>query len=129
MRTQPNDTQKISYLYFNTRDELTRINLYDVAYFEADGNYTHVILMNGCKTTILVSLSTIEHLIDNQLAGKVRFFVRIGRSYIVNSNHIFQINVLKQKLILTDVSSTNVFTLNISKEALKALKELYTQKK
>ncbi len=129
MTTQPNDTQKTSYLYFNTRDELTRINLYDVAYFEADGNYTHVILTNGCKTTILVSLSAIEHLIDNQLAGKVRFFVRIGRSYIVNSNHIFQINVLKQKLILTDVSSTNVFTLNIAKEALKALKELYTQKK
>ena len=126
---QKNESQPAPCLYFNTRDELTRINLNDVAYFEADGNYTHIMLSNGCKATILISLSAIEHLIDNELKGQVKPFIRIGKSYIVNSSFIFQINVLKQKLVLTNVVSSHVFTLNISKEALKNLKDLYTQKK
>ncbi len=118
-----------THLLFNTRDELTRINLERVVFFEADGNYTHIYFSNGCKATILVNLSGIEHLIDNELKGQVKPFIRIGKSYIVNSVYVFQVNVLKQKLVLTDLKSPKVFTLSISKEALKQLKELYTKRK
>ncbi len=116
-------------LLFNTRDELTRVNLSHVAYFEADGNYTHIVFANGCKVMLLVSLLQIEHLIDDVLKGQVQPFIRIGKRYIVNSSFIFQINVLKQKLLLANFHSPQIFTLSISKEALKNLKELYTQRK
>ena len=116
-------------LLFNTRDELTRVNLAYVAYFEADGNYTHIMFSNGCKVMLLVSLARIEHLIDDVLKGQVQPFIRIGKRYIVNSSFIFQINVLKQKLLLANFRSPHVFTLSVSKEALRTLKELYTQHK
>ena len=117
------------YLLFNTRDELTRVDLSYVVYFEADGNYTHIIFSNGCKVMLLVSLANIEHLIDDVLKGQVQPFIRIGKSYIVNSRFIFQINLLKQKLFLTNFLSPQIFTLSVSKEALKNLKELYTKRK
>lgn len=34
-------------LLFSTRDELTRIRLERVMYFEADANYTKVVFSNG----------------------------------------------------------------------------------
>ena len=116
------------HLLFNTRDELTKVDLEHVVFFEADGNYTHVIFSNGCKTMLLISLTEIEHLIDDVLKGQVQPFIRIGKRYIVNSRFIFQINVLKQKLSLTNFNTPHVFTLSISKEALKNLKNLYAKK-
>lgn len=116
------------HLLFNTRDELTKVDLEYVVFFEADSNYTHVMLSNGCKTILLISLTEIEHLIDDVLKGQVQPFIRIGKRYIVNSRFIFQINVLKQKLLLTNFNAPHIFTLSISKEALKNLKNLYAKK-
>lgn len=115
-------------LLFNTRDELLRVSLKHVVYFEADGNYTHVYFSNGAKATLLYSLSNMEQLIDEKLRGKVQPFIRIGKRYIVNSLCVFQINTLKQKLVLTTFDTPQLFTLSVSKEALKNLKNLYTQK-
>ena len=36
-------------LLFNTRDELLRVSLKHVVYFEADGNYTHIHFTNGVE--------------------------------------------------------------------------------
>lgn len=112
-------------LFFHNRDELTKVRLEKVAYFEADGNYTHVYFTNGFKASVLVSLCAIENLINDKLRGKVQPFIRIGKKYIVNHRCICHINTLKQKLILTDFESDKIFTLSISKEALKNLKNLY----
>ena len=112
-------------LLFNTRDELTRIRLERVCYFEADGNYTTVYFSNGVKTSLLTSLVHLEELISSVFAGSRNLFIRIGKKYIVNTAYIFQINVLRQRLILTDLSSPTVYTLPVSKDALKNLKVLY----
>lgn len=122
-------TNTMEILLFNTRDELLRVSLKHVVYFEADGNYTHIYFSNGAKAALLYSLSNMEQLIDEKLKGKVQPFIRIGKKYIVNSSCIFQINTLKQKLILTSFDMPQLYTLAVSKEALKSLKELYTQKK
>ena len=114
-------------LLFNTRDELVRVSLKHVVYFEADGNYTNIYLENGQKVTLLSGLGNIERLLDQKLRGKIQPYIRIGRQYIVNSARIFQINTLRQKLVLTNFDTPNVFTLSVSKEALKSLKELYTK--
>ena len=112
-------------LLFNTRDELTRIRLERVCYFESDGNYTMVYFINGVKTSLLTSLVHLEELISGVFAGSRNHFIRIGKKYIVNSAYIFQINVLRQRLLLTDLTSPTVYTLPVSKEALKNLKSLY----
>lgn len=128
MKTEIPAKQNDTCLIFHTRDEMTKVRLDKVAYFEADGNYTTVMFTNGYKTSLLVNLLMIEKLIDDTLRGKVQPFIRIGKRYIVNSTCICHINTLKQRLVLSDFNSPNVFTLSISKEALKNLKELYKKK-
>ena len=115
-------------LLFNTRDELIRVNLKYVVYFEADDNYTHIFFSNGVKATILNTLSNMERLIDEKLNGKPQPFIRIGKRYIVNSLCIFQVNTLKKRLLLTSFEYPQLFTLSVSKEALKTLKEELTSK-
>lgn len=113
-------------LFFNTRDELIRVKLERVAYFEADSNYCHVVFINGARATLLTSLINVEKLLSEQFKTNASNFIRIGKKVIVNSRFIFQINILRQKLILSDFISPNVIELNISKDALKNLKNLYT---
>lgn len=99
-----------------------------VAYFEADSNYCHVVFINGASATILTSLVNIETLLSERLKENASVFIRIGKKYIVNRRFIFQINVARQKLILTDFVNPSVKELTVSKEALRNLKNLYTGK-
>lgn len=115
-------------LFFNTRDELAKVKLEKVAFFEADSNYCYVNFINGAKATLLTSLANIENLLSSKFQGGDPMFIRIGKRYIVNLNFIFQINIPKQRLILTDFDSPNIMELTISKEALKNLKQLYSNK-
>lgn len=113
-------------LFFNTRDEMIKVKLERVAYFEADSNYCDVIFINGAKATLLTSLVNIEQLLTERFKGDNPMFIRIGKRLIVNKQYIFQINIPRQKLILTDYVSPSVLEISISKEALKNLKQLYT---
>ena len=113
-------------LLFSTRDELTRIRLERVMYFEADANYTKVVFSNGVTATLLTSLVHLEKLIAGVLIEKNSIFVRIGKRYIINSAYLFQINVLRQRLVLSDLASPYTVTLSVSKDALRKLKALYT---
>lgn len=113
-------------LLFSTRDELTRIRLDRVMYFEADANYTKVVFSNGVTATLLTSLVHLEKLIAGVLIEKNSIFVRIGKRYIINSAYLFQINVLRQRLVLSDLASPYTATLSVSKDALRKLKALYT---
>ena len=113
-------------LFFNTRDEMIRVKLDKVAYFEADSNYCHVVFINGAKATLLTSLVNIEKLLSERFKENVPLFIRIGKRFIVNKQYIFQINIIRQRLMLSDFMSPMVHELAISKEALKNLKALYT---
>ncbi len=115
-------------LFFNTRDEMIKVRLERVAYFEADSNYCHVFFINGAKATLLTSLVNIETLLTERFKGDNPMFIRIGKRYIVNKQYIFQINIPRQKLTLTDYLTPGVMDISISKDALKNLKLLYTNK-
>lgn len=126
MISEKND---ISVLLFNTRDELLRVELRKVLYFQADKNYTEVYFVNGYHVNLPSSMSQIEQLLNNnELKGRITPFVRIGRSLIVNLRYILHIRTLKQELILGDLSCTKVARIPVAKNALKKLKELYTNK-
>lgn len=115
-------------LYFNTRDEVIKVRLDRVMCFEADANYCHVTFVNGARATLLTSLVNIETLINDYNDKSEAVFIRIGKRYIVNSQYIFRINIPRQLLALADFEGGKVVELNVSKEALRNLKQLYTNK-
>lgn len=115
---------KSVYLYLNSRDELLRIDVRKIVYFEADGNYTDVVLVNGLKGVVGMNLARMQEVLSERLRGRAAIFARVGKKYIINHTYVYQINVLRQKLVLSD-GDHFIFTLDVSKEALKRLKELY----
>lgn len=112
------------YLYLNSRDELYRLDISKIVYFEAEGNYTNFVMSNKLKGAVCMNLSQMRHVIDASLKETATVFARIGKRYIVNMNYIYHINVLRQKLTLSD-GEMFAYQIDISKEALKKLKELY----
>ena len=73
---------------------------------------------------VTFQLGQIERMISEQLPELRQNFVRIGKSLIINRNYVYYINVSKQQLILVDGQQKR-YTLSASKEALKALKDLF----
>lgn len=114
------------YLIIKTRDELLRIKIGQILYFEADRNYTKLFLSNGIQFTFAINIGKIEEILEKQLSGSSRILMRVGKSYIINKNHILQINLPKQKLLLLS-SEGKPRELTISKDPLKGLKDSLEQ--
>ena len=112
-----------SFVYFNSRDELLKVDLKRVVYFEAETNYTKIVSANGLSSLVLMNLGKMEELLSVRTKEESRMFARIGKRYIVNLTYIYRINVLKQELTLSDQRFFSQ-TISISKDALKKLKEL-----
>lgn len=113
-----------NFFIFNSRDELLRMDISKIVYFESDGNYTNIILSNKLHGVICMNLAQTEKALAERLQEKSRCFARIGKRYIINLNYVYQINIIKQRLVLSDYSSF-AFQLEVSREALKKLKELF----
>ena len=87
--------KEIFVLYFNTRDELIRVDLRKVLYFQSDRNYTDVYFVNGVHVTLPTGLMAIEQMLDDEkIRGRIIPFVRLGRCLIVNLSYILRINVV-----------------------------------
>lgn len=110
------------YLMIKTRDELLRIKIGQILYFEADRNYTKLLLSNGLQFTFAINIGKIEELLEKQVSGSNDMLVRVGKSHIINKTHILQINLPKQKLLLL-TQEGKPRELIISKDPLKQLKE------
>lgn len=74
---------------------------------------------------VSVGLSQFERIIKDAVVKMkvVNTFVRLGRSVIVNNRYLSQINILKQKLTLSD-RGTHAYQLTVPKNLLKSYKEL-----
>lgn len=110
------------YLIIKTRDELLRIRIEQILYFEADRNYTKLILNNGIQFTFAINIGKIEEILERQVSGCKVILMRVGKSYIINKNHILQINLPRQKLLLLTAEG-KARELIISKDPLKILKD------
>lgn len=115
--------QKKQLIYFNSRDELSRIDIDKIAYIEGDGNYTNVVMTNKLKVVLGMNLTQMEKTLAERLGNRAAMFMRIGKRFIINMNYVFQVNVAKQRLVLSDLQGF-AFQLPVSKEALKKIKEL-----
>ncbi len=94
-----------------------------IVYISSDGNYCNIYKTDNESKLITYQLGQIEKIISSQLGNEGSAFIRIGKSYIVNRSYIYYINITRQKLVLSDVSSFT-YTISPSKEALKLLKEM-----
>ena len=110
-------------VYFNSRDKLIRLDVHKIAYFEADGNYTYIVTTNKQKACLTMNLSHTEEALATQMENVANQFMRIGKRFVVNMSYIYQIDIQKQVLLLSDWKQF-VFQLPISKDALKNVREL-----
>lgn len=112
-----------TFIYFNSRDRLSRLDIQKIVFFEGDGNYTYIVTANKQRICITMNLTHIEEALALQLGENANIYMRIGKRFIVNMNYIFQVDITKQTLLLSDCDRF-LFQLPISKEALKSVKEL-----
>ena len=116
-------TMEKTYIFFNSRDELQRIDVSKIVYFEADGNYTDIIMVNKLRASVCMNLGEMEKAVAAQIGDAAKIFMRIGKRFIINMQYVYSINVLKQQLVLSDYDHF-AFQVSISKEALRKMKEL-----
>ena len=111
----------------NNRDEMIMLFVDNRAYIMADGNYTKICYIGGMTTVLSFGISKVETLVSASYAdGEVSPFVRLGRSVIINQWFLYDINVLKQHLVLSDCIK-NTITLKLPKPLLKKYKELVSK--
>ena len=108
----------------NSRDELFVLDLDKVAYIQASGNYSRIVYIGGMQMMITLGLSKLEGTIKMIVPKDRRSpFVRLGRSLLVNQTYLTHINVLKQRLTLSD-NQEHSYVLDVPKALLKAYKDL-----
>lgn len=99
----------------------------NIAYIMADGNYTKICYIGGMNTVLAFGLSKVEKMIsESYTIGQVSPFVRLGRSVIINQLFLYDINLLKQHLVLSDCMK-NTITLKLPKALLKKYKDLVSR--
>lgn len=112
------------YLYLNSRDEFFRVDITKIVYFESDGNYTNILLNNKMRATVCMNLAQMQSILSESLKEDAGIFARIGKRHIINLNYVYQIAILRQKLVLSDGEHFE-YQVNISKDALKKLRDMY----
>ena len=115
-------------IYFNSRDKLIRLDIQKIVYFEGDGNYTYIVTANKQKVCVTMNLAHTEEALASQLGDNAKRFMRIGKRFIINMSYIYQVDIQKQVLMLSDCEHF-LFQLPVSKEALKSVKELVIRAK
>lgn len=115
-------------IYFNSRDKLIRLDIQKIVYFEGDGNYTYIVTANKQKVCVTMNLAHTEEALASQLGDNAKRFMRIGKRFIINMSYIYQVDIQKQVLMLSDYEHF-LFQLPVSKEALKSVKELVIRAK
>ena len=107
----------------NSRDELLIIDLDKIAFFQANGNYTQMTYIGGGSHLLSIGLAKAEELIRlTWPADRPSPFVRLGRSLMINQNFLSEINIFKQKLVLSD-NAEHSYALAVPKPLLKDYKD------
>lgn len=107
-------------VYFSTRDELIRVHLNDVIYFESNGNYIKMVGIGNIASNLLTSMTSLAEMF--KAIDDVKF-VRVGKSHYINTKQLYQINIMRKQLLLRDSPGLPLISLPASKESLRDLKQ------
>lgn len=113
-------------LYFNTRDELTCIDINLVAAVQADGNYSKVIYVTQKEIILTHGISKVEEALK-MCNDSRNTFIRLGRSVLINHAFLQKIDLQKSTLILGD-SSKNEIRINLPKQVIKTYRDAIIKK-
>ncbi|MBQ3631145.1 MAG: LytTR family transcriptional regulator DNA-binding domain-containing protein [Prevotella sp.] len=117
----------MEWLRISTSTELVRVATDEIVFVRADGNYSDLVLTNGKSRKMTFQLHFFDEVFQ-QLQNNM--FVRVGRSLIVNKRYIYVINLTEQMLIFSGQQIMgDIKPVNVSREALKQLKELLENEK
>lgn len=88
--------EKSSFFFVRKHHTLHRVNLSDILYVNAEGNYCYLIVSGGRKHAIKISL--------RQLLTKLPedMFVRIHKSYIVNIKHLSKLDMKERNAYILE---------------------------
>lgn len=103
--------------------ELFRFLPESILYISASGNYSFVYTVDGRNFMISLQLGKVEELLASQLGGDAKIFVRIGRTFIINTDYINSIDISEQKLLLSDCMSGQSCAIYPSRDALIHLRD------
>ena len=112
-------------LCINTRQELRLIELSDVVYLTAYGNYTDFHFADGRERSELSCISDFERTISRLYADVDSPFVRVGRSMLVNTDYVTAVSIKLQQLTLTRCVPS---TISLSKQQARELKQWMVQR-
>lgn len=84
--TQENDQTKTEKLKIPTRTGYSLVNINDIVFCQANGNYTNIITRADEPTTTSMNLGKVE----TKLPGDI--FFRLSRSVIINTNFLASVN-------------------------------------
>ncbi len=102
----------------NTRAGYVLINPQEVIYCQADGNYTHILLLNGAQETTTQNLGSIEGLL------KGNSFFRASRSYLLNLKYLTRVDRKSSSCILEYGGES--CTIKIPAQKIKLLESNFT---
>ena len=126
---------------------LMRVALDEIVYVKADGNYCDLVLINGRCRKMTFQLHYFEEKFEE--LKKTDTFIRVGRSLIVNKQYVEVIDLIDQTIFFggkhlqrvptaedlrprtTEGNPVNhdIYTVKVSRDALKLLKEQLEQQK
>lgn len=113
-------------LFLNACNEMYVIDLTKVLYLQADDHYTIVNLSSGMHFMVSFGLSHLENAINDTLQEN-KYLIRLSRKYIINIKKVFQVNTVKQILMLND-DNGNLSTIHMPKPALRELMDILREK-
>ena len=111
----------MKHIVISKGTELLRVPADRLMYITSDGNYSHVVTLDGQEQLVSLQLGQIEDLIGNQLGDGGGNFLRLGRSLIINIDYVYFIDTAQQRLILSDCAGSR-HELTASREVLIKLK-------
>ena len=87
-------------LTLKNKSEVLYLQLDDILYIQADGNYSNIFLTDGGMIkTLTYQRAEIAKMMDEQLTKEERGqFVLLGRSFMINTKYVLRIQPGKQLL-------------------------------
>ena len=107
-------------MFISRGTETVYIPVERVLFFEADGNYTSIVTLDGRKRVFTYQLGEIVKMIQRQLGKEGYRLARVGRGLIVNIEYVHLIDVADKLLALSDCNG-RYYELSASQDALKEL--------
>lgn len=115
------------YLVISNSASLLRIAAEDILYIQANGHYstiTHCIGDAPVQHHVPCTIGDLFELIGKQLKRSTPYYIQVGRSLIINTSHIGNIDLHNG---IVELWKNGTISLEVSKESLKRLKELLEQ--